>query len=104
MLGDEVVGVDEGQIVSMGDVDAGITGIAESTVDFMDDSDALILCSPVVAHLWASVRRSVIHEYQFKVFIILCDHALDTSVKRSLHTIDRDDDTQFHGYKDTNLF
>jgi hypothetical protein len=67
----------------------------------MDIPDAAVLLSPVVAHLWTAVRRSIVHENQFKILKILCDHALYASVERSLDTIDGDNDTQFHGYKDT---
>ena len=49
VLGQVVVGIDEGDIVSCRDPYPCITGVTESAVHLMDDADAPVFGCPVVA-------------------------------------------------------
>ena len=93
--GKVVVGIDKGDIVALSRLDAGIAGVAEAAVRLVDHADAAVLFCPLVAALRAAVWRAVIDEDNVEVGTSLADHAFDASVKRSLHTIDGYDDTQF---------
>lgn len=104
MGGDIVIRVDEGDVVAFRLVDAGITGIAQTTVLLVDHLYALVLASPFVTDTRTFVRRAVIDEDEFEVIKILMYHTLYTSLERGLYTVDRDDNSQFHTAKVDNLF
>jgi hypothetical protein len=88
---DKVVGIDEGKIVALGDVEACVASVAESAVLLVDDVDALILHCPFNADSRAGVGRSVVDQNQLVVVKILMNHALDTLFECGLYIVDRYD-------------
>jgi hypothetical protein len=94
-----IVGVNESDVISRCQFNAGITGIAEAAILLVDDADALVFLCPSVAELRTAVGRSVIDEDHLHLRNILVQHTPNTSVECVLCEIDGNDNTQFHGDK-----
>ena len=97
----KIVGIDKRDIVARGDGDACVAGIAESAILLVDNPDARVFGGPLITENGTAVGRSVIDEDNLQMGVILAQHTLHTTVEGVLGTIDGNDNSQFHGYKDS---
>ena len=70
-----------------------IPGSSLPGIILMDHSDPAIQGSILIAHFSAAVRRTVIHQNNFKISIGLCQNAPDAAVKIWFNLVNRYDYT-----------
>ena len=92
----KIVGVNKCDVVALGYVDAGIPGIAQSSILLVNNTESGIALRPDITNGRTIVGRTVVNKNGLPVGERLFHNALEASLKRVLNTIDGDDDTQGH--------
>ena len=95
---EEIVRIDEQDIGSGSDRDAGIPGAAEAAVPLMDDADVPVFRREGVAKRAGAIGGAVVDEDNLVILLrqILGQQAVDALIQERLDIVDRNDDGQFH--------
>ncbi len=93
---DNVIAIYETDVLSSGGIQTSISSRGGTPILLMDYHNSLIGLLIGIANRSASICRSIVHKYQFKVCKGLSQNAINATNEILLNVIYRNDNTKFH--------